>query len=204
MELREGEDKVPITYQFVSGPGGENNEQFTIVDRELRISQVPDFETTPQYAVRVQATGNGASEPQNFIIQVINVEEPPTDILLTSTTVDENLPPGTAVGTLSVEGGSAVPTTYALSGPGAAAFTISGNQLLTQAPLNFEVQAEYPITITATGDGSFSEDFAIAINNVLEPPTDLVLSPAAIAENQPVGTLVGTLSATGGGSGYYL
>ena len=193
-----GAPEVPVTFALVGGPGGENNGLFSIVGNELRISQVPDFETTPQYAVRVQATGDGVSPAQNFVIQVVNVAEPPTDILLSNATVDENLPAGTAVGTLLVEGGSAVPITYALSGPGAAAFTISGNQLLTQAPLNFEVQPSYAITITATGDGAFAKDFTIRVNNVVEPPTDLVLSPAAIAENQPVGTVVGTLSATGG------
>ena len=193
-----GAPEVPVTFALVGGLGGENNGQFTIMNNELLINVVPDFETTPQYAVRVQATGDGISPAQNFIIQVVNVGEPPTDILLTSTTVDENLPPGTAVGTLSAEGGSPVPITYALSGAGAAAFTISGNQLLTQAPLNSEVQAEYPITITATGDGSFSENFTITVNNVVEPPTDIVLSSATVDENQPVGTVVGILSATGG------
>ena len=198
LEAQGGAPEVPVTFALVGGPGGENNGLFTIVGNELRIAQVPDFETTPQYAIRVQATGDGVSPAQNFIIQVVNVEEPPTDILLTSATVDENLPPGTAVGTLSVEGGSAVPVTYALSGPGAAAFTISGAQLLTQAPLNFEAQTEYPITVTATGDGSFSENFTITVNNVVEPPTDIVLSSATVDENQPAGTLVGTLSTTGG------
>ncbi|MGB3780702.1 MAG: Ig-like domain-containing protein, partial [Tunicatimonas sp.] len=193
-----GAPEVPVTFALVGGPGGENNGQFTIVGNELRISQVPDFETTPQYSVRVQATGDGVSPAQNFIIQVVNAEEPPTDILLSGTTVDENLPSGTAVGALSVEGGSAVPITYALSGPGAAAFTISGNQLLTQAPLNFEAQPNYALTITATGDGSFAKNFTIAVNNVVEAPTDIALSPATIEENQPVGTVVGTLSATGG------
>ncbi len=193
-----GAPEVPVTFALVGGPGSENNGQFTIVGNELRIAQVPDFETAPQYAVRVQATGDGVSPAQNFIIQVVNAPEPPTDILLSSAAVDENLPPGTAVGTLSVEGGSAVPITYTLGGPGAAAFTISGDQLLTQATFNFEIQSSYPITITATGDGSFAEDFTIAVNNVVEPPTDIALSLATVAENQPVGTVVGTLTATGG------
>ncbi len=193
-----GAPEVPVTFALVGGPGGENNGQFTIVGNELRINQVPDFETTTQYAVRVQATGDGVSPAQNFIIQVVNAEEPPTDILLTSATVDENLPSNTVVGTLSVEGGSAAAVTYALSGPGAAAFTISGTQLLTQASLDFEAQVEYPITITATGDGSFSEDFIIRVNNVVEPPTEITLSSATVDENQPVGTVVGTLTATGG------
>ena len=198
LEAQGGAPEVPVSFALVGGPGGENNGQFTIMNNELLINVVPDFETTPQYAVRLQATGDGVSPAQDFVIQVVNVAEPPTDILLSNTIVDENLPAGTAVGTLLVEGGSTVPITYALSGPGAAAFIISGTQLLTQATLDVETQAEYPITITATGDGLFSEDFTIRVNNVVEPPTDLVLSPAASAENQPVGTVVGTLSATGG------
>ena len=196
-----GESKVPINYQLVDGPGGENNGQFSIVGNELRINEVPDFETTQQYAVRVQATGDGVSPAQNFIVQVVNAQEPPTDITLSSTAVDENQPAGTAVGTLSAVGGAAPTVTYSLSGPGAAAFAIGGennNQLLTQAPLNLEAQASYALTITATGDGAFSKEFIITVNNVVEPPTDITLSPAAVDESQPVGTVVGTLSATGG------
>ena len=193
-----GAPEVPVSFALVGGPGGENNGQFTIMNNELLINVVPDFETTPQYAIRVQATGNGVSDPQNFIIQVVNTEEPPTDISLTSATVDENQSASTVVGTLSAEGGSSAAVTYALSGPGAAAFAINGNQLLTQAPLNFEAQPSYDITVTATGDGSFSKNFAITVNNVVEPPLDITLSPATLAENQPMGTVVGALSATGG------
>lgn len=193
-----GAPEVPVVYQLVGGPGGENNGQFTIVGNELRINVVPDFETTTQYAVRVQATGDGVSPAQNFIIQVVNVPEPPEDIQLSNATVDENQPPGTVVGTLSVVGGSPVPITYTLSGGGAATFTISGNQLLTQAPLNFEVQATYDITVTATGDGSFSKDFTITVINAEEPPTDITLSNSAVNEGAPIGTLVGTLGASGG------
>ncbi len=193
-----GAPEVPVSFALVNGPEGENNGQFTIVGNELRINQVPDFETTPQYSVRVQATGDGVSPAQNFIIQVVNAEEPPTDILLSSAAVDENLPPGTAVGTLSVTGGSAVPITYTLGGSGAAAFAVSDGQLLTQAPFNFEDQASYTLTITATGDGPFSEDFTIAVGDVEEPPTDIVLGSNSINEGAPVGSLVGTLGASGG------
>ena len=196
-----GAPEVPATFQLVAGPGGENNDQFTIVGNELRVNVIPDFEITPQYAVRVQATGDGVSPAQNFTIQVVNAPEPPTDILLSNATVNENLPPGTAVGTLSVVGGSPAPITYTLSGPGAAVFAVGGvnsNQLLTQAAFNFEAQASFALTITATGDGAFTKEFTITVNNVVEAPTDIALSPATIEENQPAGTVVGALSATGG------
>ncbi len=193
-----GAPEVPVTYQFVGGPGGENNGQFTIVNDELRINVAPDFETTPQYSVRIQATGDGVSPAQNFTVVVINNPEPPTDIVLDNTAIDEGVLPGRLVGTLSATGGSPVPITYALSGPGAGAFTLNANQLLTQGPLNFETQPTYNITITATGDGSFTKEFTITVNNVPEPPTDIVLSNSAVNEGAPVGTVVGTLGASGG------
>ncbi len=52
--------------------------------------------------------------------------------------------------------------------------------------------------IQATADGSFAKSFAITVTNVPEPPTEILLSSTAIAENQSVGSVVGNLSAVGG------
>ena len=193
-----GAPEVPVSFALVNGPGGENNGQFTIVGNELRINVVPDHETVPQYSVRVQAIGDGVSPPQPFIIEVTNVAEPPTDILLTNAQIAEGTEVGRTVGTLSTQGGSPTAVTYSLSGPDAAAFALNGDALITNAPLNFEVKSSYNITVTATGDGALSKDFIITVANVEEPPTDIILSNNTVAEGAEVGTTIGTLSAVGG------
>ncbi len=193
-----GPPQVPVSFALVNGPEGENNGQFTIVGNELRVNVVPDRETTPQYNVLVQATGDGVSAPQPFVITVTNVAEPPTDILLTSTEVAEGAEVGRTVGTLSAQGGASAVVTYSLSGPDAAAFAVNGDVLVTNAPLNFEGKPSYALTITATGDGTLSKDFVITVANVVEPPTDILLSSNTVAEGAETGTNVGTLSAIGG------
>ncbi len=193
-----GAPEVPVSFALVNGPGGENNGQFTIVGNELRINVVPDLETLPQYNVLVQATGNGVSPPQPFVIEVTNVAEPPTDILLTNSEIAEGVAVGSTVGTLSTQGGSPTAVTYSLGGTDAAAFALNGDALITNAPLDFEVKPSYTLTITATGDGAFSKDFVITVANVAEPPTDILLSSNTVAEGAEAGTTVGTFSATGG------
>ena len=88
-----------------------------------------------------------------------------------------------------------------ISGAGSAdngKFAISGQQLVTNAVLDFEAQNEYLIRIRTTDFAGLSIDrtFVITATGVNEAPTGLVLNPQAIAENRPVGTVVGTLTGT--------
>ena len=193
-----GAPEVPVTFALVAGVGGEDNALFTIVGDQLQINQVPDFETKNQYNVLVQAVGDGASPAQAFVISVTNAAEPPTNITLSNAAVAEGQPVETSVGVLSVEGGADTEIVYSLSGAEAAAFGIVGNTLVTRAILDFETQPSYAITVTASGDGEFSQDFVITVTNVAEPPTAVVLDNDAVAEGAPIGTAVGTLSASGG------
>ena len=193
-----GAPEVTATFAFVPGLGGEDNGRFSVTGNQLSINEVPDFETKSLYNIRLQAVGDGTSPPRNFVIQVTNTAEPPTNIILTGTTVSENEPVGTTVGTLSVEGGATTAVAYSLSGADAGAFSISGNTLVTSTVLDAETKATYAFTITATGDGTVAQDFTITVANVVEPPTAINLDNNTVAEGAPVGTTVGTLSATGG------
>jgi gliding motility-associated-like protein len=107
----------------------------------------------------------------------------PTNILLTGTTVYENSPSGTPAGTISSTADDPAATfTYALvSGTGDtdnALFSISGNNLLTAASLNFENKSSYSIRVKSTTQYGFSLEkaFNISISDVNEIPT---LDPVA-------------------------
>ena len=127
--------------------------------------------------------------------------KPPRDLLLSATSVAENLPPGTTVGTLSAIGSSPKSTfTYALvTGAGSAdnaSFSVAGDLLRTAATFNAEVRASYSIRLRVTsspGSKTREEIFTITVTSVNEAPTDLALSPSVVAENQPANTVVGTL-----------
>jgi autotransporter-associated beta strand protein len=131
----------------------------------------------------------------------------PTDIALSATAVDENQPIGTTVGTLTTTDPDAGNTfTYTLvAGAGDtdnAAFSIDGDALKTGAVFDYETKSSYTVRVRTTDQGglSWEEAFTIDINDVVEDPnaapTDIALAPAAVDENQPIGTTVGTLTTT--------
>ena len=200
------------TYSLVTGIGSTDNATFAIVNNELRIKAVPDFETKPSYSIRVRTTDStGRFLDKVFSILVNDLPEGagttiPQDLLLSKSDVDENQPINTLVGSFStVDPDSGEAFTYSLAtGTGAtdnAAFTIVNNELRLAAIPDFEAKNSYSIRVRTTDKGGlfFEKVFAIAVNNLPElpgqtAPTDLVLSKANIDENQPVGAIVGTLS----------
>jgi hypothetical protein len=79
-----------------------------------------------------------------------------------------------------------------------ALFAIQSNQLVAAASLNFESQSSYSVRVRSTDQGGLSTEkvFTISVTNVNEAPSDIAISAAVVAENQPSGTNVGALSTT--------
>jgi hypothetical protein len=134
---------------------------------------------------------------------VTNVNETPTDITLSATSVAENQASGTTVGSFTTIDPDAGNTfTYTLvSGTGSTdngSFSIAGGVLQTAASFNFESKSSYSIRVRSADQGGLSveKQFVITITNVNETPTNLALSPTSIAENQSSGTAVGTFTTT--------
>ena len=189
-----------FTYILAAGTGGTGNGSFNIVGNQIRTNAIFDFETQANYSIRVKSTDQGGlSFEKVFAISVTNLNERPTDIVLSSSSVAENQPVSTAVGTfISFDPDAGNTFTYSLSGgpggTGNGSFNIVGNQLRTNAIFDFETQANYSIRVQSTDQGglSFEKVFAISVTNLNERPTDIVLSSSSVAENQPVATPVGT------------
>jgi hypothetical protein len=131
-------------------------------------------------------------------------DQPPTDISLSNSSVQENQPANTTVGTLSATdpdlGDSHTFTLVAGTGSDDnASFQISGSTLKTNAVFDFEAKSSYTIRVRATDldNKTFEKQLTITITDIVEnaAPTDITLSSASVAENQPVNTTVGTLAA---------
>ncbi|MBM4012553.1 MAG: hypothetical protein FJ286_14445 [Planctomycetes bacterium] len=193
-----------FTYTLVTGTGSTDNAAFNISGNQLRATASLNFETKSSYSVRVRSTDQGGLFTEKaFTITVTNVNEAPTDIALSASSIAENAGANAVVGTLSTTDPDAGNTfTYTLvTGTGStdnAAFNISGNQLRATASLNFEAKSSYIIRVRATDQGGlFTEKaFTITVTNVNEAPTDIALSTSSIAENAGANALVGTLSTT--------
>ena len=192
------------TYSLVAGTGSTDNASFTIVGNALKSAAIFNFETKSSYSVRIRSTDQGnLFFEQSFTITVTNVNETPSALALSASTIAENSAVGTSVGTLSTTDPDAANThTYSLvAGTGStdnASFTIVGNALRSAAIFNFETKSSYSIRIRSTDQGNlfFEQSFTISVSNVNETPTALNLSRSSLAENQSVGTTIGTLSTT--------
>ena len=111
-------------------------------------------------------------------VNVTPVNDSPTEIALSKSNVDENLPSTTVVGSFSaVDPDSGPPFSYALvNGPGAednSGFTIDGNQLKTSNAFDYETKNSYTIRVRVldSNGGSFEKIFLITINDKDVTPT---------------------------------
>jgi YVTN family beta-propeller protein len=148
-------------------------------------------------------TGLGKPQATSSSVAITVNDTAPTDIALSPASVNENQPVATTVGSLAITDADAGEVfAYSLvAGTGSTdngSFTISGGTLRTNAVFNFEGKSSYSVRVRSTDAGGqfFEKAFTVTINDVNEAPTDIALSPSSLNENQPVGTTIGTLTAT--------
>jgi hypothetical protein len=122
-----------FTYTLVSGVGSDDNASFTIDSGSLKTATTFSYATKNSYSIRVKTTdAGGLTFEKAFTINITEVNHAPTDIALSTTSIDENLATNSTVGALSTTDANASDTfTYTLvSGDGStdnASFNILGN-----------------------------------------------------------------------------
>ncbi|MEA5577316.1 DUF4114 domain-containing protein [Anabaena sp. UHCC 0451] len=154
------------------------------------------------------ATGEG------YVIFGIN--SAPTDVLLSTDNVDENVAAETVIGKFTtVDPNVKVQNfTYTLVA-GAAdndAFIIDGDTLKIKQSPDFETKSSYLLRVKTTDQGglSYQKELTINVNDIDETggntgsnaaPTDLVLSAINVDENVAAETIIGIFSTTDSDSG---
>ena len=130
------------------------------------------------------------------------VPDTPTDIMISSYSVDENQPANTVIGELTAADPDPLATfTFSLGcaapGPDDASFNIAGTNLRTSAVYNFEAKSAYHICIRVTDQNAltFDQNFVISVLNLNEAPTDITLSNNSVFEHLSANTVVGVLTA---------
>jgi hypothetical protein len=194
------------TFGLACATSGTDDAAFYILGTSLRTSTVFDFETKSTYNICIRVTDQGGlTFDKNFVITVNNLNEAPTNILLSTTAVDENQPVNFMIGTLTATDPDAAATfTFSLTCAAPSAddmsFNILGTGLRTSAIFDFETKSTYTICIRVTDQGGLTidENFIITVNDIAEntAPTDIDLSNPTVDENQPINTMVGVLTAT--------
>jgi serralysin len=123
---------------------------------QLRVKAGVDYEIAAQklHVLKIAVTVDGTpSEPEDITINVTNVNETPTGLSLSGTTVAENSATGTEVGIFSAMDPDLNDTfTFSLVEGGGGAFKIEGGKLVVAdaSKLDFEKSSSYQITVRAT------------------------------------------------------
>jgi PKD repeat protein len=148
------------------------------------LSWTPADINASNFGVVVSAQkGNANKDTQTAHVDHIRItvyyesNQAPTDISLSNSSVAENEPVNTIVGTLSTTDPNPGDTfTYTLvSGPGNddnASFNINGDSLRTSAIFDYEAKNSYSIRVRSTDQGSLwlEKQFTIAVTDVNDAP----------------------------------
>jgi hypothetical protein len=144
--------------------------------------------TAPNCTVQIDSAANSNGGPvtvtlrlphstpveRSFAVTVLPINDTPTAVQLSNTSIVENNLANAFIGTLSTTDPDAGDTfTYTLGGADAAAFSISGSTLLINAPADFDTKSSFNITITSTDAGGLSTaavPFIINAININEAP----------------------------------
>ncbi len=161
-----------------------------------------DYEVLPNFEIEVQTTdSDGLTFTKTFVLYANDINEAPTAITISASSVDENETAGTEVGEFTVtdqdsESSHAITLTEGYEDNGS--FEIDGNKLKIAEIFDFEIKSSYTIQVLADdgSGGSLEQTFIIAVNDTNDAPTNLSLSANTIEENAAVATGIGVLSAT--------
>ena len=180
-----------FTYTLAAGVGDTANALFEIVGNQLRTLEVLDFETSSSHSIRVRSTdAGGVVVEKPFTITVTDVNENPTAVALTATTVAENAGIGTSVAVLSTSDPDAGESfAYSLiQGDGDTdngSFELVGDELRTREVFDYEVKGAYFIRVKSTDAGGLSvaKEFTITVTDVNEQPSFAAIENLQITED---------------------
>jgi len=190
------------TYSFalVDGKGARHNSLFRIADGNVATAASLDYEALgSKLRIRIAAIDVATEESvatQTFVVTLKRVD----DITLDPSTVAENAPAGTVVGTLSVPNAGGNLTYSTTTGDGHRhnyLFDVVGDKLVTTRLLDFEeLGSSLTVRIAAT-DGGGTVQYENPVTVTLTDVPDVVVNPNRIDENVEVGTVVGDISVIG-------
>lgn len=174
------------TYTLVAGTGDTDNASFSIEGSILKTATSFNYEENATLFVLVRTDdGKGGTFDQTLTIDVNDLNDTPTDMDLSSMSIEEMLDPGTVIGDFSTsdEDGDETFTYSLVSGDGAddnLFFVIDGNSLSGTIAFDFATKSSYSLRVRTTDSrGAFFEKaFTITVEEQivagLEPDPQLI------------------------------
>ena len=171
---------IPNSESYTYSLSGDDAGSFVVSGVKLSLAEsvTADYETQQSYSIIVTASDSlGNSTDQDFIITVVDVNESPSEVSLSATSVAEG-EAGASIGTLSATDPDADDTlTFSLSGDDADSLEISGTtlKLLDSVTADYGTKSSYSITAIVTDSASNTAEAAFTIS-VTETPAVIVTS----------------------------
>jgi Bacterial Ig domain/Cadherin-like beta sandwich domain/HYR domain/Galactose oxidase, central domain/Kelch motif/Regulator of chromosome condensation (RCC1) repeat len=192
-----------LTFAIVAGP---TTGTLTGTGATRTYTPAANFSGTDSFTFKAN-DGTVDSAPATVSITVTAVNDAPTDIALSASSIAENNAANATVGTLNatdVDAG-AMHSFSLVSGSGDAdnaAFNISGNALRLTSSADFEIKSSYSVRVQANdgAGGTFAKAFSISVTNVNEAPSISSIANQTIDEDMATGALSFTLSDPEGGT----
>ena len=167
---------------FTFSLAGSLSDRFEIVGNQLfaKTGSLFDYELANVFDIAISATGFGSTGIENapFRISVTDVNEAPTDILLSNATLAETATAGTVVGLLTAvdpdrpEISPTVMPTYTLLDTAGGRFQIVDGKLVVAegAAFDFETDPSLQVKVKVTDAGglSFEKTLTIGVTDVSE------------------------------------
>ncbi|CAL1533863.1 unnamed protein product, partial [Lymnaea stagnalis] len=144
-------------------------DNFIIVGKELKLSSALDFETSPTVSLTLEVSDSGSPAykyKKTITANVLDVNEPPSDVKLLNNKVEENSVDGTLVGTLqTTDPDNKDGFVYSLLDSANGKFRIQDDKILVVSPeqctpsqqkscsLNYEIQKLYTVRVMVKDNG---------------------------------------------------
>ncbi|XP_039872379.1 protocadherin alpha-2-like isoform X7 [Simochromis diagramma] len=203
-----------ILYSFIKRGNIDPSNIFDLNSEtgEITVKGGLDYEETPAYEVRVQATDQGPvprSAQAKLLIEIIDMNDNPPQISVTSlmTPVKEDAELGTIVALITVsdkDGGENGVTSCKVVG--SVPFKLKSNykndySLVVDGPLDRETTSVYNVTITATDEGapplSSNKVITVHVSDVNDNAPKFMETAinVYVKENSPTGSVIYTVNA---------
>jgi hypothetical protein len=197
LHFSSGTDAIQVDQSQFGDNGGLRVEYTFTADKPTRtITVVPANETNKTfhlYGLALRTAG-------------VDVNHEPSEIVLSSASIEENSAAFATVGKLStIDADAGQWHNYTLvAGAGDtdnAVFSLQGDLLRIIDSPDYESRTSYSIRVRSTDSGlppmSVESNLLISVTDVDEPPLDITLSPASIAENNAPEATIGLLRSPG-------
>lgn len=189
------------TYVYTLVTGFGDNASFQIVEDELQVAEVFDFDDKSSYSIQVELDDSGLSLVRDFTIAINNINVAPSSITISNASTPENGFADVLIGALStVDSDDDDTHTYSLVGGTTSLESedvkLIGNELYTNRSFDFETEQEILVEVRSIDNGqeSVTQTLTITVEDVNDVPVGISLSTNAVQENVSVGSLIATVS----------